>query len=303
MVTRASLPLPCAGGTKYQRLSGSLLEGTDQEEAKPWTFNPVRFSWWVFSWAIPGVGMFLEGYFIFRCASAAVLFDTGYPAALLPIITNLHIVSACGVTGATIRVHCDAVWSEAAMASPLFQVFTQLPTSLHGLYERCSADARHAEIDRVCLCCSIGNITPLLDKEYPNCWKKYTSCAKTLTEARCARCASWLNLRSLTHSPRSINLDTLPERTSAWPCAAMGTLASIHSAHRSDLRRRVHTCGWLRRCKSPTSEPDAVLSRLPDSVLHSDCRHHHRHDHRRLCRRPHRPQVGLRHHRLDHVCE
>ena len=59
---------PRAGGTRYQRLSGSLLEGTDREDEQPWTFNPVRFSLWVFSWAVPGMGMFLEGYFIFRCA-------------------------------------------------------------------------------------------------------------------------------------------------------------------------------------------------------------------------------------------
>ena len=38
-------------------------------------------------------------------------------------------------------------------------------------------------------CRSIGNISPLLEKEYPNCWKKYTSCGKTLTEVRCLCCA------------------------------------------------------------------------------------------------------------------
>ena len=60
---------PGAGGTQYQRLSGSLLEGTDRDEVQPWTFNPIRFFWWILSWAIPGMGMFLEAYFIFRRAS------------------------------------------------------------------------------------------------------------------------------------------------------------------------------------------------------------------------------------------
>ena len=58
----------CAGGTQYQRLSGSLLEGTDRDEVAPWTFNPVRYFWWLLSWMIPGGGMFLEAYFIFRSA-------------------------------------------------------------------------------------------------------------------------------------------------------------------------------------------------------------------------------------------
>ncbi len=71
---------PRTGGTKYQRLSGSLLEGTDREDEEPWTFHPVRWSWWVLSWAIPGVGMFLEGYFIFRCAAAWP--QPRFPAAL-----------------------------------------------------------------------------------------------------------------------------------------------------------------------------------------------------------------------------
>ena len=62
-------PHPTAGGTQYQRLSGSLLEGTDRDEQLPWTFNPLRFFWWILSWAIPGMGMFLEAYFIFRCGS------------------------------------------------------------------------------------------------------------------------------------------------------------------------------------------------------------------------------------------
>ena len=31
---------------------------------------------------------------------------------------------------------------------------------------------------------SIGNIGPLLSKEYPSCWKKYKTCSKTLTQAR-----------------------------------------------------------------------------------------------------------------------
>ena len=30
---------------------------------------------------------------------------------------------------------------------------------------------------------SIGNIRPLLVAEYPECWKSYTECTKTLTEA------------------------------------------------------------------------------------------------------------------------
>ena len=30
---------------------------------------------------------------------------------------------------------------------------------------------------------SIGNIRPLLVAEYPECWKSYTECSKTLTEA------------------------------------------------------------------------------------------------------------------------
>ena len=57
-----------AGGTQYQRLSGSLLEGTDRDEMQPWTFHPIRYFWWLASWMIPGGGMFLEAYFIFRCA-------------------------------------------------------------------------------------------------------------------------------------------------------------------------------------------------------------------------------------------
>jgi MFS family permease len=75
-------------------LSGSLLEGTDRDEVAPWTFNPVRYFWWLLSWMIPGGGMFLEAYYIF----------------------------------------------------------------------------------------SIGNIGPLLQKEYPSCWKKYKTCSKTLTQ-------------------------------------------------------------------------------------------------------------------------
>ena len=39
-----------------------------------------------------------------------------------------------------------------------------------------------------------------------------------------------------------------------------------------------------------------------DSFLHPDLRYHPGHDHHRLPGRPHRPQVGIRHHRLDHVC-
>ena len=61
--------LVCAGGTQYQRLSGSLLEGTDREYEMPWTFHPVRYFWWLMSWMIPGGGMFLEAYFIFRCVT------------------------------------------------------------------------------------------------------------------------------------------------------------------------------------------------------------------------------------------
>ncbi len=48
-------------------MSGSLLEGTDRDEVAPWTFNPVRYFWWLLSWMIPGGGMFLEAYYIFRC--------------------------------------------------------------------------------------------------------------------------------------------------------------------------------------------------------------------------------------------
>ena len=55
-----------AGGTKYQRLSGSLLVGTDQELLEPWTFRPIPYFWWLMSWMIPGMGMFLEAYYIFR---------------------------------------------------------------------------------------------------------------------------------------------------------------------------------------------------------------------------------------------
>ena len=30
---------------------------------------------------------------------------------------------------------------------------------------------------------SIGNIRPLITAEYPECWKTYTQCSKTLTQA------------------------------------------------------------------------------------------------------------------------
>ena len=71
---------PCgAGGTQYQRLSGSLLEGTDRDEQQPWTFNPVRYFWWLMSWMIPGGGMFLEAYFIFRCVRRSLRFNLQHP--------------------------------------------------------------------------------------------------------------------------------------------------------------------------------------------------------------------------------
>ena len=55
-----------AGGTQYQRLSGSLLEGTDRELQEPWTYHPIPYFWWLTTWMIPGMGMFLEAYYIFR---------------------------------------------------------------------------------------------------------------------------------------------------------------------------------------------------------------------------------------------
>ena len=39
---------------------------------------------------------------------------------------------------------------------------------------------------------SIGNIGPLLSKEYPSCWKKYKTCSKTLTQARLTACPAVL---------------------------------------------------------------------------------------------------------------
>jgi len=30
---------------------------------------------------------------------------------------------------------------------------------------------------------SIGNIRPIITAEYPNCWKNYSECTKTLTQA------------------------------------------------------------------------------------------------------------------------
>ena len=80
-------PCLCAGGTQYQRLSGSLLEGTDRDEVQPWTFNPIRWFWWILSWAIPGMGMFLEAYFIFRRAAAPLR-----PRLLAELLTQLHCI-------------------------------------------------------------------------------------------------------------------------------------------------------------------------------------------------------------------
>jgi hypothetical protein len=49
-----------AGNTTYQRISGSLLEGTDDEERDARPMGIKETLWWFASWMIPGMGMFLE---------------------------------------------------------------------------------------------------------------------------------------------------------------------------------------------------------------------------------------------------
>ena len=43
-------------------------------------------------------------------------------------------------------------------------------------------------------CCSIGNIGPLLSKEYPSCWKKYKTCSKRLTQVCCLHGNAYIDL-------------------------------------------------------------------------------------------------------------
>ena len=94
----------CAGGTQYQRLSGSLLEGTDRDEQMPWTFNPIRYFWWLASWMIPGGGMFLEAYFIFRCVRRpARRQGLQYLSASPPPIVVCHLVRVSGLPSSGLR--------------------------------------------------------------------------------------------------------------------------------------------------------------------------------------------------------
>ena len=100
-------PLPCcmfAGNTTYQRISGSLLEGTDDEERDARPMGIKETLWWFASWMIPGMGMFLE---VGAWQSSALL-SAAYTADLLPPPSrqsgarqapSKHATAACWILG------------------------------------------------------------------------------------------------------------------------------------------------------------------------------------------------------------
>jgi len=67
------------GNTTYQRISGSLLEGTDDEELDERPMGPTETFWWFLSWMLPGMGMFLEAYYIFSIGNIKPLLKAEYP--------------------------------------------------------------------------------------------------------------------------------------------------------------------------------------------------------------------------------
>ena len=58
--TEIRVLLPPPGNTTYQRISGSLLEGTDDEALDERPMGVSETFWWFASWMLPGMGMFLE---------------------------------------------------------------------------------------------------------------------------------------------------------------------------------------------------------------------------------------------------
>jgi MFS family permease len=68
------------GNTTYQRISGSLLEGTDDEERDARPMGIKETLWWFASWMIPGMGMFLEAYYIFSIGNIKPLLKAEYPS-------------------------------------------------------------------------------------------------------------------------------------------------------------------------------------------------------------------------------
>ena len=140
-----------AGNTTYQRISGSLLEGTDDEERDARPMGIKETLWWFASWMIPGMGMFLE----VRAWQPCTVPRAAHTADLLPLQSQQSGVRQAPRQHATAGIAL-LVWSLAPSAflpqSQAYYIF------------------------------SIGNIKPLLKAEYPDCYKDFKTCGKTLTQ-------------------------------------------------------------------------------------------------------------------------
>lgn len=81
-----------------QGLVGSLFDPSEEEDIPLLYFHSfMSFFKWVCSWAIPGLGMFSEAYFVFSIGNIKPILADQYPACWSKYTVRLYVCEASPV--------------------------------------------------------------------------------------------------------------------------------------------------------------------------------------------------------------